>query len=61
MNISAIIGARYDSLSEAQVYKNPSKVVVSDNGETFYIVDRNVFNDDLSPLGYEEIAVADGE
>jgi hypothetical protein len=60
MNISAIIGARYDSLSDAQVDKSPSEVVVSDNGETFYIVDRDVFNNDLSPLGYE-IVVADGE
>jgi hypothetical protein len=62
MNVSAILDTRYDSLSEAQDFRSPGKVVVSDNGgETFYIVDRDVFNNGLIPLGYEEIVVEDGE
>lgn len=61
VNLSDLLGARYDNLLEAQVDKSPSEVVVSDNGgKTFYIVGREVFESRLQPLGYE-IVVADGE
>lgn len=61
VNLSDILGSRYDNLLEAQVDKSPSEVVVSDNAhETFYIVDLDVFVSRLQPLGYK-IVVADGE
>lgn len=60
-NISEFLGARYESLIEAQVDKSPSEVVVTDNnGDTYYIVEREVFVSRLIQLGYE-IVVADGE
>jgi hypothetical protein len=46
---------------EAQVDKSPSEVVVSDNeGKTFYIVEREVFESSLQSLGFK-IVVANGE
>lgn len=60
-NISDLLGAPYGNLMEAQVDKSPSEVVVSDNeGKTFYIVEREVFESSLQSLGFK-IVVADGE
>ncbi|MBT2737958.1 hypothetical protein [Bacillus sp. ISL-7] len=47
-------------LIEAQVGKNPDVVVVTDNGETFYSVSKEVYINELIPLDYE-IAAADRE
>ncbi|PLS02523.1 hypothetical protein [Neobacillus cucumis] len=60
INISEILGARYDNLMEAQVDKSPDEVVVTNDEESFYIVSKEVFNDDLISLGYKIVA-ADGE
>ena len=60
VNISAILGARYDSLIDAQVDKSPDEVVVTDDNETFYIVRKEVYVKELIPFGYE-IVVEDGE
>ncbi|MBT2724861.1 hypothetical protein [Bacillus sp. ISL-46] len=47
-------------LIEALVDKSPDEVVVTDNGETFYIISKEVYINELNPFGYE-IATADGE
>jgi hypothetical protein len=55
-NLSKLLGVRYESLVEANVYKSPSKVVVTDNGgRTYFIVDRSDFDRRLAPLGYENV------
>jgi hypothetical protein len=60
-NLSDLLGAAYVYMLEAQVDKSPSEVVVSEDArKRFYIVDREVFESQLKPLGYE-IIVSDGE
>ncbi|MCQ6280096.1 hypothetical protein [Bacillus sp. EB600] len=61
INLTEFLGAPYDSLIEAKIDKSPSEVVITDNGgETYYIVSREVYEQNLKPFGYE-IVVADGE
>ncbi|MED4227701.1 hypothetical protein [Neobacillus cucumis] len=60
VNVSEILGAPYESKIDAQVDKSPSEVVVTNTGEMFYIVEREVYDNQLAVLGYE-IVVAEGE
>ncbi|GHI01080.1 hypothetical protein [Neobacillus kokaensis] len=60
-DVTDLLGAPYENIIEAKVDKSPSEVVISnDGGETYYIVEREVYEDSLKQLGYE-VAVSDGE
>ncbi|WP_286229920.1 hypothetical protein [Neobacillus mesonae] len=60
-DVTELLGALYENLMEAKVDKSPSEVVISnDGGETYYIVEREVYEDSLKQLGYE-VVVSDGE
>ncbi|MED4203649.1 hypothetical protein [Neobacillus mesonae] len=60
-DVTELLGALYENLMEAKVDKSPSEVVISnDNAETYYIVEREVYEDSLKQLGYE-VVVSDGE
>ena len=52
MNISEILGAKYDNLETAKVFVKPGQVIVTDNQNTFYIVKKDVFINMLHPLDY---------
>ena len=60
VNVSEILGAPYESKIDAQVDKSPSEVVVTETGETFYIVEREVYETQLVSHGYK-IVVEEGE
>ncbi|AZU64271.1 hypothetical protein [Neobacillus mesonae] len=61
LDVTELLGAPYENLMEAKVDKSPSEVVISnDNAETYYIVEREVYEDSLKQLGYE-VVVSDGE
>ncbi|WP_209124545.1 hypothetical protein [Alkalihalobacillus sp. BA299] len=60
MELTAILGASYDSLIEAKVDKSPDEIVVTENNETFYIVSKSDYEQKLAGLNYK-IVVNTGE
>lgn len=55
------LGLPYDSLEAAAVDKSPSEMVITDNnGETYYIVTREVYEDGPQQQGYQ-VVVNEGE
>ncbi|MFC0274042.1 hypothetical protein ACFFIX_22065 [Metabacillus herbersteinensis] len=55
------LGIRYENLGAATVDKSPSELVITDNnGETYYIVTREVYQDGPQQRGYKVI-VNEGE
>jgi hypothetical protein len=58
---SSKLGLSYFSLEAAAVDKSPSEVVITDNnGETYYIVTRDVYEDGPQQNGYQ-VVVEEGE
>ena len=55
MNISNILGDRYDSIEEAKEFVIPGQLVVTDNGKTFYIVKPETLIQDLHWTNYTAI------
>jgi len=61
VNLLELLGTSYENLMDAKVDKSPSEVVVTNDGaETFYIVERDVFDKELHSIGFR-IVVSDGE
>ncbi|MEH7548361.1 MULTISPECIES: hypothetical protein [Bacillaceae] len=60
INVIELLGSPYESLVDAQVDKSPSEVVVTETGETFYIVEREVYDTQLVSHGYK-VVVEEGE
>lgn len=52
MNISEILGAKYDNLETAKVFVKPGQVVVTDNEKNYFIVKKDAFIKFLFPLEY---------
>jgi hypothetical protein len=58
---SSKLGIGYESLDAATVDKSPSELVITDNdGKSYYIVTREVYQDGPQQLGYKVI-VKEGE
>ncbi|MDQ1147671.1 PHD/YefM family antitoxin component YafN of YafNO toxin-antitoxin module [Bacillus sp. SORGH_AS 510] len=58
---TSILGLPYFSLDAAAVDKSPSEMVITNNnGETYYIVTKDVYEDGLQQEGYQ-IVVNEGE
>ncbi|WP_413303505.1 hypothetical protein AA0X95_26230 [Bacillus sp. 1P10SD] len=58
---TSTLGLPYYSLDAAAVDKSPSELVITDNdGETYYIVTRDVYEDGPQQEGYQ-IVVNEGE
>ncbi|WML57704.1 hypothetical protein [Neobacillus sp. PS2-9] len=58
---TSTLGLPYYSLDAAAVDKSPSEMVITDNnGETYYIVTRDVYEDGPQQEGYQ-IVVNEGE
>jgi hypothetical protein len=58
---NSILGLPYHSLEAATVDKSPSEMVITNNnGETYYIVTREVFEDGPQQQGYQ-LVVKEGE
>lgn len=55
MNISKIIGLRYDSLEEAKKFVKAGQLVVTENDETYYILEQETFNQKLHWTNYKAI------
>lgn len=55
MNISNLLGAMYEVLDDAKIDLQPGEVVVTDNDETYYVVKRNIFDEQLSPFNYRMV------
>ncbi|GAA3324423.1 hypothetical protein OH784_14345 [Ectobacillus funiculus] len=61
INLTELLGVPYDNLMEAKVDKSPSEIVITNNnGETYYIVTPEVYENGPKQSGYE-IVVSDGE
>jgi hypothetical protein len=57
----SVLGLPYHSLDAAAVDKSPSEMVITDeNGEGFYIVTRDVYEDGPKKQGFK-IVVNEGE
>lgn len=56
----SILGMAYENLEAAAVDKSPSEVVITNNDETYYIVNRDVFEDGPQQNGFK-IVVNEGE
>jgi hypothetical protein len=57
---SKVLGQRYFDLDAAKVDKSPSEIVVTDNDETYYIINRDVYDNGPFQMGYK-IVVNEGE
>lgn len=55
-----LLGQRYFDLESASVDKSPSEVVVTNNDETYYIINRDVYENGPQQNGYK-IVVNEGE
>lgn len=50
-NITALLGGNYETIEEAKSDLMPGEVIVTDNNESFHIIQSDVFSE-IQPLNY---------
>lgn len=53
MNISELLGTRHDDIDIAREFVISGQVVVTDNDQSFYVVNEDIFHQKLFQLDYK--------
>lgn len=53
MNLSELLGTRHDNIDIAREFVISGQVVVTDNNQSFYVVNEELFHQELFQLDYK--------